>query len=772
MARNDLPTGTVTFLFTDVEGSTKLLLDIGEARYSEALAEHRRVLRQAFEAHGGVEVDTQGDAFFYAFPDAREAVAAAAEAQKSLASGPIRVRMGMHTGEPVLTDEGYVGLEVHRGARIAAAGHGGQVLLSKTTWELVDVEVTDLGEHRVKDFSEPVWILQLGSERFPPLKTISNTNLPRPASSFVGREKEVEEVTSVLRDGARLLTLTGPGGSRNTRLSIEAATELVPNFKNGVFWVGLAPLRDSALVVDTVAQMVGAKDGLAEHIAGREMLLVLDNFEQVVDVAPELAILLDACPHLSLLVTSRPRLGVRGEVQYPVPPLSDPEAVELFCQRSRLEADETIAELCRRLDDLPLAVELAAARTTVLTPQQILDRISKRLDLLRGGRDAEGRQRTLRATIEWSYELLAKEEQELFAKLEESGQAEELRRRHAEHFLALAEAAEAHFRDESHLSGGKDWLDAADRELDNFRAAIDHFLTASDREAAQGLAGALAEFWCGRQHVPEGGRYLEAALRLDGESSTARAKALLGAAHMAHDLGDLSTARSRCEAAEALYEDLGDAWSSAHAVLWLGRVAAAEKMFNEGRQRFEASARAFSKVGDANYSLFAKRLLAWMFNELGDRERARALHEQNLAQARAQHARAIEATTLGALASYAVDEGRTEDAFALATASLRADSELGARDGIAQQLCRCAGAHALAGRMATAAQLIACSEALFEEWGQAFPKWIADENEETLARIREQLDDETFAEAWEKGRKLTIEEAVALALGDGDVHGR
>jgi len=825
MARNDLPTGTVTFLFTDVEGSTKLLLDIGEARYSEALAEHRRVLRQAFEAHGGVEVDTQGDAFFYAFPDAREAVAAAAEAQKSLASGPIRVRMGMHTGEPVLTDEGYVGLDVHRGARIAAAGHGGQVLLSKTTWELVDVEVTDLGEHRVKDFSEPVWILQLGSERFPPLKTISNTNLPRPASSFVGREKEVEEVTSVLRDGARLLTLTGPGGSGKTRLSIEAATELVPNFKNGVFWVGLAPLRDSALVVDTVAQMVGAKDGLAEHIAGREMLLVLDNFEQVVEAAPELAKLLEACPNLRLLVTSRERLSVRGEVQYPVPPLSDPEAVELFCQRSRLEADETIAELCRRLDDLPLAVELAAARTTVLTPQQILDRISKRLDLLRGGRDAEGRQRTLRATIEWSYELLAKEEQELFAKLsvfaggctlesaeqvadadldivqslvdksllrhtderfwmletireyalerlEESGQAEELRRRHAEHFLALAEAAEAHFRDENLLSGGKDWLDSADRELDNFRAAIDHFLTASDREAAQGLAGALAEFWCGRQHVPEGGRYLEAALRLDGESSTARAKALLGAAHMAHDLGDLSTARSRCEAAEALYEDLGDAWSSAHAVLWLGRVAAAEKMFNEGRQRFEASARAFSKVGDANYSLFAKRLLAWMFNELGDRERARALHEQNLAQARAQHARAIEATTLGALASYAVDEGRTEDAFALATASLRADSELGARDGIAQQLCRCAGAHALAGRMATAAQLIACSEALFEEWGQAFPKWIADENEETLARIREQLDDETFAEAWEKGRKLTIEEAVALALGDGDVHGR
>ncbi|HLA92231.1 MAG TPA: adenylate/guanylate cyclase domain-containing protein, partial [Actinomycetota bacterium] len=327
----DLPSGTVTFLFTDIEGSTKLLHQLGEQAYADALAEHRRVLREAFARHGGVEVDTQGDAFFVAFSTAPGALEAAAEAQRALAPGPIRVRMGLHTGTPHLAEEGYVGEVVHKGARIAAVGHGGQVLLSAQTLELARVEVTDLGEHRLKDIEEPVWIFQVGAEHFPPLKTISNTNLPHPASSFVGREKEVGEVVSLLEDDARLLTLTGPGGSGKTRLAIEAASELVPGFKAGVFWVGLASLRDPALVPETIAQTLGARDGLAEHISEREMLLLLDNLEQVVQAAPELASLVEACPNLRLLVTSRELLRVRGEVEYPVPPLADPEAVELFC---------------------------------------------------------------------------------------------------------------------------------------------------------------------------------------------------------------------------------------------------------------------------------------------------------------------------------------------------------------------------------------------------------------------------------------------------------
>jgi predicted ATPase len=417
MPGSALPDGDVTFLFTDIEGSTLLIEELGEEGYVEALAVHRRALRGAFAVHGGVEVDTQGDAFLFVFADPGEALAAAADGQAALGSGPIRVRMGLHTGEAYLTGEGYAGRELHRAARIAASGHGGQVVLSAATRSLVDGEMTELGEHRLKDFEEPVGLFQLGSSRFPPLKTISNTNLPRPASSFVGRERERDELVGMLSNGTRLVTLSGPGGSGKTRLAVEAAAELVSEFKAGVFWVGLSALRDPLLVGATISQTVGAKDGLAEHVGERELLLLLDNFEQVVEAAPELSELLESCPNLKLLVTSRELLRIRGEVDYPVPPLAEQEAVELFCERAQLEPDETIAELCRRLDELPLALELAAARTSVLSPAQILERVSQRLDLLKGGRDVEPRQQTLRATIDWSHDLLTVDEQRLFSRL-------------------------------------------------------------------------------------------------------------------------------------------------------------------------------------------------------------------------------------------------------------------------------------------------------------------------------------------------------------------
>jgi predicted ATPase/class 3 adenylate cyclase len=414
--RPELPTGTVTFLFTDVEGSTRLLRTLGPEAYAEALAEHRRVIREACASEGGVEVDTQGDAFFFAFPTAPGAIAAASAFTEALDSGPISVRVGLHTGTPLLTEEGYIGDDVHFGARVAASSHGGQIILSQATFELVEgAALVDLGEHRLKDIEEAVSIYQLGEGAFPPLKTISNTNLPRPASRFLGREAELREVLTRFQ-GTRLLTLTGPGGTGKTRLAIEAASALVPSFKAGAFWVGLASLRDPALVSETIAQTLGAKDSLVSHIGERELLLLLDNLEQVVECAPELSHLLEACPNLTLLCTSRELLRIQGEVEYPVPPLAEPEAVALFCARSGLEPTEEIAELCTRLDSLPLAVELAAARTKALTPVQILGRLSGRLDL-KAGRDADPRQQTLRATIEWSYELLSSEEQELFARL-------------------------------------------------------------------------------------------------------------------------------------------------------------------------------------------------------------------------------------------------------------------------------------------------------------------------------------------------------------------
>ena len=374
-------------------------------------------MRAACTAEGGVEVDNQGDAFFFAFRSAPAALAAAQAVTGALAAGRIQVRIGLHTGTPLVTEEGYVGDDVHLAARVGASGHGGQVVLSRTTRELVDgLPLTDLGEHRLKDIPEAVSIFQLGSERFPPLKTISNTNLPRPASSFIGRERELRELLATIRS-ARLVTVTGPGGSGKTRLALEAAATLVPSYKAGVFWVGLATLRDPALVSETIAQTLGAKNGLAEHIGERELLLLLDNLEQVIEAAPQLSALLSACANLNVLVTSRELLRVQGEVEYAAPPLASPEAVALFCERSRLEPSEEIAELCVRLDELPLAVELAAARAKALSPRQILERLSQRLDLLEGGRDADPRQQTLRATIDWSHDLLSEEEQRVLRAL-------------------------------------------------------------------------------------------------------------------------------------------------------------------------------------------------------------------------------------------------------------------------------------------------------------------------------------------------------------------
>jgi predicted ATPase len=808
-----LPSGTVTFLFTDIEGSTRVLHELGPEAYALALVEHRRLLRDAFATHGGVEVDTQGDAFFYAFPAAPGALAAASEATAALAPGPIRVRIGLHTGAPHLTGEGYVGEDVHLGARIAAAGDGGQVLLSQATRELVDGELTDLGEHRLKDFDEPVWIFQLGSERFPPLKTISNTNLPRPASSFVGREREVEEIVSLLQDGARLLTMTGPGGSGKTRLAIEAAAELVPQFKTGVFWVGLAALRDPAVVTDTIAQTLGAKDGLTEHIGEREMLLLVDNLEHVVQAAPELATLVESCPNLRLLVTSRELLRVRGEVEYPVQPLAELDAVELFCDRSRLEREATIAELCRRLDNLPLAVELAAARVSVLSPAQILKRLSQRLDLLKGGRDAEARQATLRATIAWSYELLDSAEQGLYARLavfrggcslesaeevvaadldtlqslvdknllrqseerfwmletireyaaerlEESGEAEELRRRHAEHFLAFAESVEPNLFGPS----PEDWADRLERELDNFRSALAALEASGASRLALRLAAALSEFWLLKNHVPEGRRHLEDALRSNQAATPARAKALSGVAALARYAGDAGTAQRRAEEALALHRRFDDAWGAANSMLILGLAAADEGDLARARELFDECARTFRQLGDRHLALWAARFLAWMYHDLGDVARARAQHEDNLRQARALNNKSIEAATLGALGEYDLDEGRIRDGVSMVKEACAIHRELGDQFNVATGLCRFAHALVVAGRPETALKLLSCSEAIHEDLGTRPLPWLAAYNEKTLRKIRAQFDGAAFAEAWEEGRKLTADEGVALAL--------
>ena len=408
----ELPSGTVTLLFTDIQGSTRLLDEFGD-RYADVLAEHRRVVRAALSRHGGVEVDTQGDAFFLAFERARDAVATAEEVQEELSGGPVRVRIGIHTGEPVVTEEGYVGADVHRAARIMSAGHGGQVVISETTRQLLDstMELRDLGEHRLKDLSAAQRLHQLGGDEFPPLRTLYRTNLPTQPTRLVGRARELEEAGTLLRS-RRLLTLTGPGGSGKTRLALQLAADAVEEFPDGVFWVPLQALRDPTLVERAIAASLGADTGLTEHVGSKRLLVLLDNFEQVVDAANVVSTLLSETPNAKVLATSREPLHVESEQRFPVEPLPEDDAAILFVERARAVAPgfrpaTTVGEICRRLDGLPLAIELAAARVALLDPDELLARLEQRLPILASrSRDAPARQRTLRAAIEWSYELL------------------------------------------------------------------------------------------------------------------------------------------------------------------------------------------------------------------------------------------------------------------------------------------------------------------------------------------------------------------------------
>jgi predicted ATPase/class 3 adenylate cyclase/DNA-binding CsgD family transcriptional regulator len=463
----ELPTGTVTLLFTDIEGSTQLLHALGE-RYADLLEACRSLLRGVFLEFDGHEVDTQGDAFFIAFARASDAVAAAVEAQHALSSHSwpdgvtVRVRMGLHTGEPQHAAEGYVGLDVHHAARIMSAGHGGQVLLSQTTRDLVEqtfpsgVSVRDLGAHRLKDLHQPGQLFQLLIPGlpidFPPLKTLDNSpnNLPLQPTPFLGREKEVDAIGQLLlRDSSRLVTLTGPGGVGKTRLGLQVAAELAEHFTDGTWFVSLAPISDPELVIPTVSQVLGlpeARDQAPlEHLKSalheKKMLLLLDNFEQVVSAATSVADVLVGCPHLKVLVTSRAVLHVRAEREYPVPALLLPdmthlpdllalsqyEAVALFIERAQavnpaFQVTNTnapaVAEICVRLDGLPLAIELAAARIRLFSPQALLTRLGQRLPLLvSSARDVPARQQTLRQTIQWSYALLTEAEQRVFLRL-------------------------------------------------------------------------------------------------------------------------------------------------------------------------------------------------------------------------------------------------------------------------------------------------------------------------------------------------------------------
>jgi predicted ATPase/class 3 adenylate cyclase len=677
--RPDLPTGTVTFLFSDIEGSTRLLDRLGPG-YPEVLETHQRLLRDAFARRGGIEITTEGDSFFVVFASAPEAVAAAVEAQRRVGQhdwpreASVRVRMGVHTGEGVWGADNYVGVDVHRAARIAAAGHGGQVVASEATRALVEhaagLSFRDLGDHRLKDLARPERLFQVVAEgletEFPPLRSMDArpNNLPVQLTSFVGRRRELEDVQAILTE-TRLLTLTGPGGSGKTRLAIQAARELLPDFAHGAFFVALAPINDPALVMPTVAAALGLPEradrlpmeGVIEHLTGKEVLLVLDNFEQVVEAAVEIGQLLTTTEGVRIIVTSREPLGLSGEREYPVPPMGLPdldrlpslealshfEAVGLFVERATAvkpdfavtnENAPAVAEICARLDGLPLAIELAAARVKVLSPQAILQRLDDRLAFLSGGaRDRPARQRTLRDAIAWSHDLLDPKEARLFARLSifkggfgldaaeqvcnpnlelgvdtlegvaslankslvrqlDTGPEEprffmlETIREFAEERLAESPEADemarrhaAFFLDLADQFGPQltgpnqiHWLERFTAEHDNFRGALTRSEGAGDLETALRLGGSLWRFWQMRGHLREGRERLDRLLALPPGSAgkEARAVALEGAGGVAYWMADMAVCRRYYEECLTIRRELGEPRAIAEALYNVG----------------------------------------------------------------------------------------------------------------------------------------------------------------------------------------------------------
>jgi predicted ATPase/class 3 adenylate cyclase len=870
-ATKALPTGTVTFLFTDIEGSTRLLEALGD-RYESLFADHCRIIRGAIAAGGGTEVNTEGDAFFAVFPAADGAVKATVEAQRGLArhewpeGSTVRVRMGLHTGEGRLGGSDYLGIDVHRAARIAGAGNGGQVLVSDATRALVEnavpegITLRDLGAHRLKDLARPEHIYQLQIEGlsadFAPIRTLDAhpNNLPLQLTSFVGRDAEIAVVRDLVQQ-ERLVTLTGPGGTGKTRLALQVAAERLGDHPDGVFFVELAPITDPALVASAIAAALGIREAvgrsleqtLREELRDKAMLVVLDNFEQVIDAAPLVGQLLATAARLRVLVTSRAVLHVQGEREYPVPPLRIPdpaelpslealsgyEAVTLFVERAMsIQPDfavtntsaAAVAEIVARLDGLPLAIELAAARTRVLTPQAILARLGSRLAFLGGGaRDLPARQQTLRHAIDWSYELLAAPEQGLLRRLavfaggasleavepicrpSELGidvldglsnlveqsllrrgedleaeprfeMLETIREYAAERLQASGEAqelAERHARHflavaeaaEPDLTRDPQAIARIDRDHDNFRTALRWAIDRGDSEVGFGLAFALWRFWHQRAHLAEGRDWFERILALPGAErrTLARARGLTGAAGIAYWQNDYAAAGAWYDEAESIFRELDDKPGLADALYNTASMAALAGDVPGAMDRFREGADIARQLGDDHEVMRfvgAEGYAAFMTDDF---DSARSLLNESLALAqRTEDKFAIGGAhhTVGQVARM---QGRLDDAAVEYRDSIRTLHELGDAASLTEPLQGLAAVLIDQGRAEVGVRLLAANAAIRERIGGGPPpEWLR--LGDPLARARENLGEEAYATAWEMGKAVTVDEAVSLAL--------
>ncbi len=878
---NNPPTGTVTFLFTDIEGSTKKWEQYPDAM-GAAVTRHDVLLREAIEVQGGYVFKTVGDAFCAAFGNPQAALAAALSAQRTFLAqdwsevDSIRARMAMHTGIAEERDGDYFGQPLNRVARLLSAGHGGQTLLSLACQELLrdalppGIELRDMGEHRLKDLFRPERIFQVLARDLPtdfsPLTTLDNrpNNLPRQTTPLIGREKEVAEVCNILcRPGVALLTLTGPGGTGKTRLGLQAAADMVDDFPDGSWFVELAPLTDASLVVSTIAQELGVKeaggqpllDTLKGYLRDKELLLLLDNFEQVAQAAPSINQLLVACPHLKVLTTSRSALNLRGEHEYAVLPLELPdpkrlpslerlsqyESVRLFIERAQAvksdfvitnEDAPAIAEICVRLDGLPLAIELAAARIKLLPPQAMLARLQARLKLLTGGaRDLPARQQTLRGAIEWSYELLDEGEKQLFRRMavfqggrtfeaveavcnangdlqadvlegvgsllgksllqQRKGTDEEprfwmLETIHEFAREAMAESGEADVLHHEHaayflrfteeaelqLTGGRqaEAFNRLEEEHDNLRAALEWSLGEKGSvETALRMCWSLWRFWVRRGHYAEGRRWTQRAL-----ASGPNAPALMRArVHYAVGLinlyqGDTATAVIHDKEALALFSEVGDKRGMSWALNDMGNLAYMEGDLQKAITLFEESLVLKRELGDQRDIAIGIGNLGEMARFSGDYERASSLFEESLTVQRQLKDKYGMAITITNIGYIASSQGDHDKALVHLQESLAICWELGDKVNTAGALAGLAGVAVAKGQAARAARLFGAVEAILDSVGALMNTTDKADYEQNVASARAQLGEEAWQAMWAAGRAMRIEQAIAYALEDSN----
>ncbi|MGB8647339.1 MAG: tetratricopeptide repeat protein [Anaerolineae bacterium] len=876
-----LPTGTVTLMFTDIEGSTQLLERL-PGDYARLLADHQQILCTAFEAFNGRIVDTQGDSFFVVFLRSADAVNAAVAAQRGLSAfqwpqgASVRVRMGLHTGEPAVAGGRYVGIDVHRAARLGAAGHGGQVLLSQSTRAWVEgalpegVSLRDLGEHRLKDLSVPQRIFQLVIAGLPadfaPLKTLEpfKHNLPSPLTSFVGREKEMGEIQRLVSDSARLVTLTGPGGTGKTRLAMEVGRALVTAYNVG--WVDLSSLADAARVPDAVAKVLGVPEQqnksltatLVEFLRAQELLLVIDNCEHLIDpCATLIETLLSQCEKVRVLATSRQVLGIVGESVYRVPPLQVPmgraaipvsdlaqyEAVRLLSERARSQAAgfqvteqnaPHVIRICQRLDGIPLAIELAAARMSSLSAEEIANRLDNRFRLLTGGnRAALPRHQTLRATVEWSYELLSEPERLLFQRLEvfaggwrlaaaeaicgddrlpgerileclshlvekslvsvdpaapgaryrfletireyardklnDSGEANLVRARHLDFFLALVEEADPHLSDAAQVT----WFDRLEAEHDNLRAAIDWAAGYGTITAALRLAGALTYFWEVRGHYSEGRECLMRILgRPDASERTAvRAKALTAAGQMIWAGGDQATARPLLEQALAIGREVGDKRQMAWTLNYLANALLSDHDYAAARRYLEEGVAIQRELENAHGVGTALMFLGDVALQEDDYAAAQALYEESIGLLRKEGDLVALAYPWRRLGQIQLQRGEPLGAFARLKESLSLNQQVGDYRGSIGCLAALAEAVAAQGNTLRAAQLLAAVEGLQESMRTHLWPLDRERYNRIVTALGARLAPDRLSQAWAEGRVLTLTQAIELALRDKDDKG-